>query len=230
MQQLKTAGLRARSRKDFLVKAGAFLAVAGVTQSLDAHSINSDIDILNFALCLERLEASFYSIGLARFSPADFASSQFGQVMTAEQVASAYAWLQQIGQHEQTHVKQLSAAIVAMGGTTATADCYDFQTTGGCAKSLKTPDTFIQVAMDLENTGVMVYHGAVSLIEDPALRTIAAIIATVEARHAAYLNEFNGIAPFPAAIDSPATDTPATYPRAMAVAELKSRTASTSGT
>ena len=59
----------------------------------------------------------------------------------------------------------------------------------------------------LENTGVMAYDGAVRLIKNPAILTAAATIATVEARHAAYLRLVTGDIPFPAAFDTPRTMT-----------------------
>lgn len=198
-------------RRDFFAKAGAFFAAASVVPMLEpmleAQTLTSDLDILNFALRLERLEASFYTAGLAKFSANDFAAAQFAQVLTAKQVSNAYTWVQQIGQQEQTHVMQITAAIMAMGAKPVATDCYGFQPYGGDQTTLKTADSFIQVAMTLENTGVMAYDGAISLIQDATLRQTAATIATVEGRHAAYLNELNGTIPFPAAFDTPGTAT-----------------------
>jgi hypothetical protein len=50
---------------------------------------------------------------------------------------------------------------------------------------------------------VSAYDGAIGLIDAPELQTAGATIATVEARHAAYLNDLNGDSPFPAAFDTP---------------------------
>jgi hypothetical protein len=47
----------------------------------------------------------------------------------------------------------------------------------------------------------MAYDGALPLIESPDLQRAGATIATVEARHASYLNLLNGDDPFPAAFD-----------------------------
>jgi hypothetical protein len=207
MDKQITFDARARSRRDFFAKASAFFAAAGVAPMLKAQTPTSDLDILNFALRLERLEASFYTQGLAKFSAADIAASQFAQNFGPKQVANVYTNLQQIQQHETTHVMQISAAIMQMGGTPAATDCYGFQPYGGDLKTFKTADTFIAVAMTLENTGVMAYDGAIALVQSAALRTTAATIATVEARHAAYLNELNGVSPFPAAFDTPGSAT-----------------------
>src|SRR6202011_5330032 len=77
-----------------------------------------------------------------------------------------------------------------------------FQPYGNDNKTFVSADSFIGVAMDLENTGVMAYDGAISLVQSASLRTTA---ATVEARHAAYLNQLNGVSPFPNAFDTPAS-------------------------
>ena len=49
----------------------------------------------------------------------------------------------------------------------------------------------------LENTGVSAYDGAIAYIKAAKLQTAGATIATVEARHASYLNLINGDLPFP---------------------------------
>ena len=61
---------------------------------------------------------------------------------------------------------------------------------------------YIRVAALLENTGVSAYDGAANGITDTALQQVAATIATVEARHAAVLNQLNGMSPFPTVNDT----------------------------
>ncbi|KAF9109358.1 hypothetical protein BGW39_005134, partial [Mortierella sp. 14UC] len=60
---------------------------------------------------------------------------------------------------------------------------------------------FLAVAQALENTGVSAYLGAASGLSGRLL-TAAASITTVEARHAAYLNELWGQSGFPYAFDT----------------------------
>lgn len=206
MNQVATLDERARSRRNFFASAGAVLATAGIVGTLEAQTTgNPDVDILNFALRLERLEASFYQQGLQRFSAADFSNAAFAQNFTATQVASAYTFFQTIAAHEMTHVMQISATIVSLGGKLAPTDCYGFQPYGGDTQTFRTVDNFVITAALLENTGVMAYDGAIASISAPNLRTVAATVATVEARHAAYLNLLNGQSPFPNAFDSTAT-------------------------
>jgi acyl-CoA synthetase (AMP-forming)/AMP-acid ligase II len=62
---------------------------------------------------------------------------------------------------------------------------------------------FLRTGQVLENTGVTAYDGAVALLRTPQLQTAGATIATVEARHASFLNFVNGDNPFPSATDTP---------------------------
>ena len=206
MKQVATLDARARSRRNFFAGAGAVLATAGIVGKLEAQtSGNPDVDILNFALRLERLEASFYQQGLLKFTANDFTNAAFARNFTAAQVASSFTYFQQIAAHEMTHVMQVSATIVSLGGTLAPTDCYGFQPFGGDLQTFRSVDSFVATAAVLENTGVMAYDGAIASITAPNLRTVAATIATVEARHAAYLNLLNGQNPFPNAFDPTAT-------------------------
>jgi hypothetical protein len=61
----------------------------------------------------------------------------------------------------------------------------------------------VRTAKLLENTGVRAYDGAIAHIFAAAYLTAGATIATVEARHASYLNLLNRTSPFPTAFDKP---------------------------
>jgi len=150
----------------------------------------SDIEVLNYALTLEHLEYAFYRDGLALFSKRDFKRAGFG--------GPAYGRLKVIRGHEETHVDTLTAVIRDLGGDPVEeAPCYDF------AAAYASVEAFLATAQLLENTGVSAYDGAIALIESAELQTAGATIATVEARHAAYLNDLNGDSPFPDAFDTP---------------------------
>ena len=211
MNKVTNLDARARSRRDFFANAGALLATAGVVGAgtLQAQSSGGDIDILNFALRLERLESTFYQQALQRFPSA--ASYTTGSTLlssfTPAQAAQVFTYVQTIASHEMTHVGQLSATIMQLGGTLAPIDCYGFQPYGGDSMTFRSVDSFLATAMLLENTGVSAYDGAIASISAPNLRTAAATIATVEARHASYLNNLNGVSPFPNAFDPTASAT-----------------------
>jgi rubrerythrin len=141
-----------------------------------------DNKILNYALTLEHLEYAFYRDGLDEFTESDFDPG-------------VYARLIEIRDHEDTHVDALIATIEQRGGDPVEEGCYDF------GDAFSDPVAFLATAQALENTGVMAYDGAIALIKNPGLQTTGATIATVEARHAAYLNILNDDSPFPAAFD-----------------------------
>jgi rubrerythrin len=167
--------------------------------SLSAQTTTSDVTLLNYALSLENLEAAFYTQGLTQFSSADFANSTFIQNFGNVIGGDVYAYLSLIRDHEEQHVRTLQSVITSLGGTPVKPCTYNF--------GYKTADQFISVAAILENTGVMAYDGALSQISSASLKTAAATIATVEARHASYLNLLNGVSPFPASFDTAATST-----------------------
>jgi Ferritin-like domain len=104
-----------------------------------------------------------------------------------------YENFKRISRHENTHVATLVSVIKSLGGRPVPASKYDFGITGvGSA---------VRTAQVLENTSVKAYDGAIAHIEAAKLLTAGATIATVEARHASYLNLLNHDVPFPAAFD-----------------------------
>lgn len=180
------------TRRRFLKVSGIAIAAAGAPFALASHAdaqdarLGQDIAVLNYALTLERLEADFYVRGLQRFGAADFAG--FG-------VVGLFDRLRDIRDHEVAHVATIQSVVEGLGGAPVTGGEFAFPYTD--ARS------FLRVAQVLENTGVSAYTGAVALIRLPAILTASSTIATVEARHAAYLNFVNGDNPFPAATDTP---------------------------
>ena len=165
--------------------AAAHSLVPTVGEAQDAR-VGQDIAVLNYALTLERLEAAFYVAGLQRFGAGDFAGVG---------VAGLFDRLRDIRDHEVAHVATIESVVTSIGGRPVTGGEFTFPYTD--------VRSFLRVAQVLENTGVSAYDGAVALLTVPALMTASATIATVEARHAAYLNFVNGDNPFPAATDTP---------------------------
>jgi hypothetical protein len=180
------------TRSAVLLGAGTLLA-----GSLSAQGAPTDMTLLNYALGLENLEAAFYTQGLVQFSSADFGNSNFIQNFGSVIGGDVYAYLCLIRDHEAQHVRTLQSMITGLGGTPVKPCTYSF--------GYKTADDVIAVATLLENTGVMAYDGALNQLQSASLKTAAATIATVEARHAAYLNLLSGSSPFPASFDIAAT-------------------------
>ena len=151
------------------------------------------VDVLNYALTLEHLEYAFYRDGLDQFNPGDFDNGVF-------------ALLGDIRDHEDAHVDTLTDVIDSLGGNPVDEQCYNFDVLQqGGNFDFQDPDGFLQIAQLLENTGVSAYTGALADINSGDLQTAGATIATVEARHASYLNLINGDNPFPMAFDDPQT-------------------------
>lgn len=185
-----------------LLGGGMLTAVAPGRASAD---VATDVRVLNYALTLEHLEATFYTEGLQKFSRGDITGSSVFAGLGGSIRSKAYDYLQLIRDHEQTHVQALTAVITSLGGSPVPACTYNFDTT-----AFTSVGQFLKVAQALENTGVMAYDGAIHLLNGTTsgsypndLLTVGATIATVEARHAAYLNLINGDVPFPSAFDTP---------------------------
>ena len=162
-----------------------------------------DVDILNYALTLEYLEATFYTQALGGGGTTGVPSSgaKFGRgaITGSRQLAglgrirsSVYEDLSVIRDHEVTHVDFLRGAL----GASAVDPC-----TFNFSSGLADVATFLGTAQLLENTGVMAYDGAIRYVDAGDNLQAGAQIATVEARHAAYLNLINGDSPFPSAFD-----------------------------
>ncbi len=141
--------------------AGSFPAIAR------AATPKSDVDILNFALTLEFLEAEFYTLAVA----ANFDNPEhnlFAKVVMA---------------HEVAHVKALQAAL---GSAAVPKPKFDFKGT------TEDQGKFAGTAQVLEDTGVAAYLGQVGLIKTKAVLAAAGSILPVEARHAAWIRDING--------------------------------------
>ncbi len=123
----------------------------------------NDVDVLNYALTLEYLEAAFYQQGNAA-----------GLLDGVEK-----DYLASIQADEEYHVKALSDTISNLGGTPVAAPGVDF----GGAFADRT--TYLTTSATFENVGVGAYLGAAGYIKDKAILQAAAGIFGVEARHAA---------------------------------------------
>jgi len=155
----------------------------------------SDLDILNYALVLERLEYEFYRRHLQRFSENKIEAAAIFEGFGNKVRNQIYENLVRIRNHEKTHVQTLISVIKSLGGKPVGDSEYDF--------GVKSVADFVATAQVLEDTGVMAYDGAIAYIHRPGLQTAGATIATVEARHASYLRLLNGEVPFPEPFDDP---------------------------
>jgi len=194
------------SRREFLKKGAAATAMgAGLSSGTGVAGASEGrqnsqrfVDALNFALTLERLEATFYVRGLNTFSERDLVESDIGRKAGERTRSTMYERFETIRNHEQGHVRKIATTIESLGGDPIGEDDVEFQF------DLSSPETFITTAQALETTGVSAYTGAIDLLSgSDELLTAAATIATVEGRHSAYLNDLTGESPFPLAFDRP---------------------------
>lgn len=160
-----------------IIGAGTTLAVStGTDPKAFADASTNDLEILNYALTLEYLEADFYTQGLK------------GDVLSGR----ARELIEPIRDHEQEHVTAVSKTIKDMGGKPVKSP--KFQYPDGTFTSKK---KFLTTASAFEELGVTAYHGQVPRIDDPDILKAAASIAGVESRHAAILADLLGENPFP---------------------------------
>ncbi len=166
------------TRSAFLLRAvlgaGAVYGTAAVTPFVRAAAAQAggDIDVVNFALTLEYLEADFYR----RAAEIDLGSEL--QVLADE-----------FGNHEQEHVDGLVATVKELGGKPVERPKFAFPMT--------TRADFEKLAVTLEDTGVSAYNGAAPAISDKRILAAAGGIVQVEARHAAALRLVTGEDPSP---------------------------------
>jgi hypothetical protein len=147
-----------------------------------AMSGSSDIDILNFALTLEYLEAKFYEEAKTRAKP----SGELKKLVDL------------IASDEQQHVEALAATVKKLGGKPVMSPKFKFDYSGTSG--------FLKLAQTFEDTGVSAYNGAGPMIKSKEVLAAAGGIVQVEARHAAAIRLQNKEEPAPAAFDSPLSE------------------------
>lgn len=146
----------------------------------------TDIDILNFALNLEYLEAEFYTVAVTGRRIADIGLGVSGRGRAGETVGGSRVAMpdrlmtiaQQIALDEQVHVDFLRQAL---GSAAVAKPSIDLNALG---VGFNNVNEFVTVARAFEDLGVSAYGGAASLIADRGILTAAAQIALTEAQHA----------------------------------------------
>lgn len=190
------------SRRSFFTKSAALFGATALankvllaqTTTNPGAGASTDIDILNYALALEHLEAAFYVQGVGRYTATDLNNSVYAPVFGSKITTNFVPYLTAIRDHEVAHVSTLQDVIRSLGGTPVQACTYNFR--------INNASEFLSTAMMLENLGVQAYAGAINMITNADIKKAAATIAMVEARHASYLNFVNGQLPAPAAFDT----------------------------
>ena len=184
------------------VGAAVFAAAEGLAiNEADAQQIN-DVNILNFALNLEYLEATFYlyavtGAGLAAADRGANPGTVTGgrQVPFVNPIVKAYA--AQIAGEERLHVQFLRSALGSSAAVMPNLDIQNAFTTAARAAGIINADpasnssfdpyandtNFLLASYIFEDVGVTAYNGASTLISNPTYLTAAASILAVEAYH-----------------------------------------------
>lgn len=171
------------------IAGGAILAGCGGDGGGTAFAQDGmDVDVLNFALNLEYLEAEYYLRGVEGrgLSEADRGSGA-GPVSGGRQVnfqtplIADYA--REIAGDEEAHVRFLRGALGAQA-VPAPAINFDAAFAALGFDPFANEANFLLGAFVFEDVGVTAYNGAAPLISDSSLLAAAASILAVEAYHA----------------------------------------------
>ena len=219
------------SRRDFLsntAKVGAGAAVLGTLgtgtaaaahadqpysdspyedQNPNGYGALDDVQIVKFALLLERLEATFYTEAVgdepiaemgtagdaegARLGETEVERSDIAQQFANPSIRySTFQRLKQVRDHEQAHVTALEGVLSEVGEDPNFASDVEFEF------PYETVGEFYDLAQVLEDTGAGAYTAAAPAIDIEEYLAAAAQILAIEARHASYFRVLNN--PLPA--------------------------------
>lgn len=131
-----------------------------------------DIEIVNYALTLEYLEVAFYQ---AAIDSGEVKTKAVGEVAKT------------IVQDEIEHVAALTATVKQLGGTPAAKPKTNFDDVLAGGEKM-----ILETAATVENLGAAAYLGQAGRIKSKDVLAAALSIHTVEARHAAVLNNVTG--------------------------------------
>ena len=213
------------NRRNFITSlgvAGAAVSTLGalgcgdngvVPVAVNPNYVPSVVDVLNFALNLEYLEASFYlylttGSGLSTTDMGSNPGTVTGGAkltFTSSVIASA---ANQLALDEREHVTFLRATIAAVGGTPVSMPNLNLAAGG----AITSDATFLAAARQLEGVGVSAYIGGAQYLTSstPAILYAAQILDT-EAQHAGFLRELcivnNVVSPAADSQDQPPTAT-----------------------
>ena len=173
-----SGGSRADFLKGAVVGGTALLAALALPGGAEAATAN-DVDILNYALILEYLQAAFYT-------EAEQAGALGPKATRAVRV---------VGAVERAHVRALRGAL---GKAAVKRPYFNFK---GVTESER---PFLKTAVAFEDLAVEAYKGQAPRLDSKGVLAVAVSIHSVEARHAAWMRHLFGILPAAKAFDDAA--------------------------
>lgn len=183
------------NRRDFAKRAMATglwaavgAAVVGQQTPVSAQTI-TDVDILNFALNLEYLEAEFYTVATTGRRIEDAGIGVTGVGTQGPTVGGSTVSMdnrvmqvaRDIANEEQMHVRLLRTAL---GSAAVAKPAINLAALGSGFGNV---NEFLTLARAFEDVGMTAYGGAAPLISSRAILASAAAIALTEAQHAGVL-------------------------------------------
>jgi hypothetical protein len=179
------AALHGDTRADLLRKAalgsGGMLAMLAAPAPVAAAKRVTDVDILNFGLRFERLQATFYS-----------EAETLGTV--AAMAAPKQRWARVLGAHERAHVQIIKKILGRKAGKRPFFDFHGVT---------ETDDGFTKTAVAMEDLTVALLAGVTPRVHDRALTAALFGLLTTEARHAAWARNIVRTVPAANAFDEP---------------------------
>lgn len=185
----KLASRRGFVRQMGMASAGlaSFLALA---DSASAQSQITDVDILQFALNLEYLEAEFYTVartgktidqmGIGITGAGTPGATTGGKKVTFIEGSTLARSADEIGADERAHVALLRTALTAAGAQPVAKPAINLNALG---VGFGSQEEFITLARAFEDVGVTAYAGAAPLITNKDYLGVAARILAAEAEH-----------------------------------------------
>jgi Ferritin-like domain len=173
--------LGGRSRGEFLrtlAVGGGGLVAALALPARASGATRNDVDILNYALTLEYLQASFYT-------EAERLAALGRKAALAARV---------VGAVERAHVTALRKAL---GSAAVERPRFNFRDT------TEVEGRFLRTAVALEDLAAAAYKAQAPLVNSKAYLAAAVAIHSVEARHAAWMRRLVGLVPATTAFDQP---------------------------
>jgi hypothetical protein len=158
------------------------LAVLAAPASASAAATSAtDLEILNFGLRFERLQAAFYT-----------EADSMGTV--GKMTARKQQWARTLGAHERAHVRIIKKVL---GDRAGRRPAFDFH---GVTEN---EDSFTRTAVAMEDLTVALLTGITPRMRDRALVAALFGLLTTEARHAAWARSIVRTTPAANAFDDP---------------------------
>jgi hypothetical protein len=168
-----------RTRKDFfkslaVAGAGAAAGASLLTSRASAQGGGGDVEIANFALTLEYLEAEYYTLA----------------VNTGLLSGEALAVVTNLRDHENAHVDAIIGLLEGAGATPVAKPQFTFPDSAFASQTAS-----LETAATLEPVGVGAYLGAGPMIQSPEILAAAGSISVIEGEHVVAVNDLLGVVP-----------------------------------